>query len=735
MTFCKTLTIIAAFTLLSAPCSAQMIVPWQAKGRSTMPPGRNALTEQHSRLGFKAGHVGYGNPTESTALNLKHQFAEWERMCRKVGAAGVDHYYPHIPLTDCWKGPGQYDFRPLEEQVQRTLKGAPAARFFLRLRIQVPEWWPKLYPNEHILYANRKEGERDSITGHWGRKIYPPSLASVVWKRDTEELLRTTVAYILSRDWADRVIGCNPALLHGGEWFEEGSMYNAQADYSPLMQAAFRQWLSERYPQEDQRNIPDDAVPSPAERMATDVGLFRDPARRRRVIDYIEFQNELVADHAVRLCKVIKDASKGRFLAGVYYGYTIELAGNPRWLQDSGHLSLRRVLNSPDVDYLSTMLEYMHRAPGKFCWSFGPLDAARAHGKFYVAEDELRTWLDKMDPRILFYILPSRTADEGANILKRNFATMAAHGALEQVADLGGNWLDDPVLLRCMGKLADLGRADWDRTPAAQIAVLVDERSFMFQAGKEAANLNQALVLDSLVDFFHLGAPIDILLLSDLTDGLVPLDQYRFYVVLNGFCLTRQQRDYLKTKVQSGGRHILWYYAPGFLTPERIDSQGMFELTGVRIGYDLAASKIQVRAGDEVFGTSGNVSPIFFAEAGGVEVLGNLQHNGKIGLCRKKMDDWTSIYSAAPCMPAETLRAFARDAGVHLYVGTGDLVHASKGLLAIHAGAAGEKTIRLPQVSQVQDPFNAAQAVTTDTLKVTMKKGETRIWVIRPGLR
>ena len=593
-----------AFVLMATGCFAQMIVPWHQPTKSAMPPGRNLLTEPTSRLDFKAGHMGYGNPTESTTIDLAHQFAEWERMCKRIGDAGVDHFYPHIPLSDCWKGPGQYDFKPLEDQIQRTLRGAPNARFFLRLRVLVPDWWPKLYPNEITQYANRKKGETNNITGHWGRKVYPPSLASEVWKRDTEALLQATVRYILSRDWGNRVIGCNPALHHGGEWFEEASMYRVLGDFSPLMQATFRQWLSEKYLNEDQNTIPDNAVPTPAERMAGDFGHLRDPAKRRRVIDYVRFENELMADHAVRLCKAIKTASKGRILAGVYYGYTIELAGTDSWLQESGHLALSRYLHSPSVDYVSSMFEYMHREPGKFCWSFGPIDAARAHGKFYIGEDEIRTWLDKTDPRSLYYIRPIRTREEGCDILKRNFATMAAHGSLEQIADLGGNWLDDSTLLECVGRLAKLGREDWDRSPAAQIAVFVDENSWMYQSAKNTNKLNKPLVLDSLVDYFHIGAPIDIFLLSDLTDGLIPLDQYRFCAVLNGFCLSEQQRDYIKTKVQKDGRHLLWYYAPGFLTPEKADPRGMFDLTGMRIGYDLSPSKIQVNAGGQTFGTS-----------------------------------------------------------------------------------------------------------------------------------
>ena len=111
-----------------------------------------------------------------------------------------------------------------------------------------------------------------------------------------------------------------------------------------------------------------------------------------------------------------------------------------------------------------------------------------------------------MDPRILYYILPSRTAAEAQNILKRNFATMATHGSLEQIADLAGHWLDDPALLKCAGQMADVARQDWDRTPAAQIALFIDERSVMYQAGEGARRLNKPLLLDSLVDFFHIGA-------------------------------------------------------------------------------------------------------------------------------------------------------------------------------------------------------------------------------------
>src|ERR1700686_3903270 len=51
-----------------------------------------------------------GNPTEAATLDLAEQTKAWNVAASDFAAQGVHLFFPHIPVTDCWKGENQYDF-------------------------------------------------------------------------------------------------------------------------------------------------------------------------------------------------------------------------------------------------------------------------------------------------------------------------------------------------------------------------------------------------------------------------------------------------------------------------------------------------------------------------------------------------------------------------------------------------------------------------------------------------
>jgi hypothetical protein len=77
-------------------------------------------------------------------------------------------------------------------------------------------------------------------------------------------------------------------------------------------------------------------------------------------------------------------------------------------------------------------------------------------------------------------------------------------------------------------------------------------------------------------------------------------------------------------------------------------------------------------------------------------------------LVEAALPEANSWWSGVPSLPATALRAIARRAGVHLYVETGDQVIAGSGFLALHAAWSGERTVRLPVTSRVQDALTGA---------------------------
>ena len=669
-----------------------------------------------------------GNPIEAATIDLAEEAKAWDKAVADFAAQGVHLFFPHIPVTECWKGENQYDFMPMEGIIRHTLKSDPRASLILRLRLNAPAWWIAGHPDQVLLYHDGT----DSVKLHWDMEVKTPSLASMLWRHDVGSLLRSLIRHVQQSDYAGRVVGYHPALMHGGEWFQEGVLYRKKADYSPLMQKAFRIWLQAKYPRE---TFPESVVPTAAQRDAGDIGHLRDPAKSRRILDYYEFYNDQFAEQAVGYCRTIKEATEDKAITGFYYGYLLIFTPGPG-VQRSGHLAFQRVLDSPHVDYIGSMLDYQSREPGGFRWSFGPIaDSARAHGKVYVGEDEARTWLDSGRHKEYSYIASSRTPEEAVNYLKRSFACAVSHGEHEELADLEGGWYDHPQIMDCIGRLARLA-ADtrWSRTPVSQIALFIDETAFFYQDEVHDRDLNLPLLFESMREYFHVGAPVDMYLFSDLTDGRVPLERYKLIVLLNPWHLTDRQRDFIKTKVQRDGRWMLSFYAPGFLGKGGPGTEHIRDLIGMNVQMDTNPGLLTLTSNGKTYGTKKAIAPVFFSDDAKSDVLARQSGSNRPAVSAKRFDQWTSVYSAVPVLPADLLRRIAKNAGVHVYVESYDLIYATQGFVAIHAGEDGTKRLRLPKACDLYDAYeNKITAKGKREVDLEMKKGDTRVWLIRYG--
>ena len=80
-------------------------------------------------------------------------------------------------------------------------------------------------------------------------------------------------------------------------------------------------------------------------------------------------------------------------------------------------------------------------------------------------------------------------------------------------------------------------------------------------------------------------------------------------------------------------------------------------------------------------------------------------------------------------LDADLLRCRAREAGVHIYSAAGEQVLAEASLLAIHAGAAGDRTIHLPRACTVREAFSGKVIATkAGAFSATLARGDTAVW-------
>lgn len=687
--------------------------------------GRNITAEVKLHRGTPTLFLD-GQPSFSSSFWVSPPSAtKWEsaEASRQAAAAGIHTYAVDVGSGTEWVKP-EYDFSTVKTRFGRILDADPEARFHLRCQLEVgaDDWWSKLHPEELELHSN-------------GRR-YTQSFASRLWREQANGFLRAYIQKLSEFGLLDRVLAFQVGAGHTGEWVKgETSMYDVCGDYSEPMRRHFQSWLRARYRDDlallrkawhdPEVNFEKAEVPAARDQLNARRYMFRDPQLETRTIDYFRCLAELSAAAVIDFCRTVKQATGRKKLAGAFYGYLLDLAWNGGFFaeradseystcQRSGHLGLRLVLESPDVDFLVSPYSYGYRGIGGDGPSMIPSESARAHGKLILIEDDTRTHVgaDTNYGR-------ATTLAESVSILRRNFAGAMTRGQ-------GMWWLAgtvDPAREPAFaGMLKDFERIGTrllttDRTPASDVAVLVDDESFFYESSLHNLDV-PGIFQQRLWGLAHMGAPFDTYLLQDFIDGR--LRPYKLYVFLNAFRLDDARRAALASNLRRDGRVALWIYAPGYIN-NNLSVDHMTELTGFKyaVGERPWASVMHVTnyahpltkglSQELTWGTNSKLAPLFYVDDPSATVLGQVvysQGNCRPGMAIKSYPEWTSIYVAAPNLPAALLRNIARFAGAHIYSDQGDVIYATRELLGIHTVSGGMRRLQLPRAAgEVVDLF------------------------------
>jgi hypothetical protein len=318
----------------------------------------------------------------------------------------------------------------------------------------------------------------------------------------------------------------------------------------------------------------------------------------------------------------------------------------------------------------------------------------------------------------------------------------------------GPGWFEEPSVLDALGRLQAVhaSLSPGGRTSAAEIALVIDERSADYLT--QSDELNLPLLADQAIGCLnYVGAPYDVLLASQLATAR----DYKVYLMPQAYAPDAGTRAQLRA-LRRPGRTIVWVHAPGLLTPDGPSAEAASELTGMQLALreiggptfvtisPQAGGPLAALPGGYSYGTHSRTGPLLEAADPEAEVWGLARctsadmldgvnwplwcYQGP-GLAAKTVDGARVIFSAAGPLPAPLLREIARSAGVHVYSEEGDYVAASGSLVAVHAAFTGTHHVRLPRPAKVTDALSGA-AVGADLaeLAVPLKLGQTGIWFV-----
>jgi len=581
-------------------------------------------------------------------------------------AADVGVNMVSFPMSRPWPRPGQeVDWRGVDAQCQMVLDANPNALLLPRIGMGAPRWWREAHPDDVMVWDRGPQKHVDVV------------VASPAFRRDSGERLAALIEH-LEEEFGDHIAGYHPCGQNTGEWFYQETWGPALNGYSEGSREAWQRWLRHRY--EDDKALQaawDDPrvtlatadVPSPSARRAAPAGVFRDPIRERPLIDFAEFQQEMMADCVCHFARTVRQATHGRKLVVFFYGYVFEFGAIRNGPSTAGHYALRRVLDCPDIDVLCSPISYFDRGLGQSAPAMTAAESIALAGKMWLYEDDTRTylgtgkfpgWQDGVD-----------SLEKTNRELVRNTAQCALRNFGTWWMDLGATgWFEDRRMWDQMARLQVLDdpllKAPIPFRP--EVAAVVDERS-MIRVAFGGDLVTRPGVYEVRRPLGRMGTPYGQYLLNDVTAGRVDA---KMFVFLDAWCLSPDQRRQILDATR--GKVRVWCYTPGYQEPDGANTDGMRELTGfklARVSPEKAWAE-PTEAGRQLgvtvgFGVQKPVVPTLAAvDATAKETLATYPDGSAAVALQQTAGGW-SLFTGPPGFTSELLRVAARKAGVHLF--------------------------------------------------------------------
>ena len=708
-------------------------------------------------------------------------FWQWDLQdedVRAMNGAGVelfatfgslDHY-----ANPYWTESG-FNGMPFQTKVlDRTLALAPNAALLPRLFYTPPDWWTAAHPDEQVRYANPNALAPNA---KWMFGTIPRvSYASERGRRESGAVYRQAVRHLMDR-YGRHLLGIH---LSGGPWSEHFSWDALTqiggatlekcgfSDVSRPMTDYFRRWLRTRYGgdvarlraawKDDAATFETASVPTMAERLRLDVdGVWRDPAKGRRVMDYFECQNRATVELIDHFGGIVKDESKGALPTLAFYGYTQD----EKWAVECDHRAISRMYRSPNVDMFSAPHTYHRRSPGEDGEMRCYLASAALHGKFFIDEGDDMTHLEQLKPHP-----DSRCSAtnmfESLNILYREFGNAVTHGVGLWYMDLKKDTFRAPELVDAVGRMRRASELSLrhDRAHISEVALVsnVESEFYMGYRRTEANNVNMLLYQQQMGAFYRAGAPFDWYLAEDLDAVLAR--NYKVVVFLDCRYLTEAQRAQVDA-LKRDGRTLVFFHAPGYVSETGLSRARMEDVCGIAMKAETVRgvlSAVDAQTGRE-FGCGldrvvdgvrdrprgvrhqrpGTAQLGLFLPAAAPDVrtlmtgVGNLK-DVPVAVARRHGADWTGVFSALPALAPDVLRALYRKAGVHVYTDRDVVLSANKSWLMLHTKAAADYPVALPRRCRRVTDVTCDKVVAEDTDRFIypMAQFQTAVFLLEP---
>ena len=649
---------------------------------------------------------------------------------KMAGESGV-HIHSHLVEFEVDPAAVESSVAFAAYMLTKTIEADPEAQVLFRLSFIASPNWADRYPDARYIDAEGNAAE--------------PSVCDDAFWGVARDCTQRFVRQLLMLDAKDHILGIH---LERGEWFFSDYM---GYDNSSAAKAKFRDWAKVRYGGavvalraawfDGTANFNTLEIPR-FQRHGEDPDKFvRAGRKERRWVDYHLFLSDAVVERIGDLAYATKEASEGRFLVGASYGYTFEWS-HPA----SGHLSLGKLLRTPEIDFIGGPPSYRSREPGGAAPFPGPLDSFALNGKLYISEEDFKTAIgvqnepDSFNPTI-------KTPQALENVHWRGTGAALAHGSGVCWMDVWGNgwlktrgiWERATSVVDCLVKrmAAPLGDPD--------VAVFIDERALAYLVNEKAFALLVQNVRESVL---RAGLSAGFYLLSDLQHR-ERFPEAKLYVFLNAWDIRPELRAAIKSRLQRDNKVLFWLYAAGLFDSGRESLERAREVTGIALKPQPFHSKtgttimnrrhvLSEPLAEKSTVGGGKLQPSYFAIPEESVVLGEYTQTGLPSFVVKEFsggendsDSWKSVFLGEPVVTPALLRALGQLAGAHVWNYQEDVVHVRAPFLTVHCTGTGPRTIMLPDKWSAYNLLASSWASTdTNSLKFNSIDGATHVFLV-----
>lgn len=592
----------------------------------------------------------------------------------------------------------QHHFNGLTEKCKtllaRIVKADPEAQVVFHLDLVAPKGWEIDFP----------EGVYRDINGD----LAEPSLSDDKFWTHVEGLIRSFSKGLLGIGNTKHILGLDIDkdnwLIHKEHGF----------DISVASKRKFREWIRERYQGDevllraswfngsadfDSVRIPDISQSKKKTR------LVEADRKERPVVDYYLFLSDLTARRIADLAYAVKESSEGRFLVGTRYGKTFQ-----NYRPSSGHLSLGKILRTPEIDFISASPSNRNRQPGGVSSFETPIDSFALNGKLFVSLEDFKTSLsNRPEPDLGAPTIRTPQALEAVH--RRGFGGSCAHQTGICWSDQWGNgWLTAASVWERAKAMYDLtvrSMAVTCREP--DVAVFIDERTLGYLVDTDSFG---NLIEESLESIGRAGVSYGLYLLSDLAHR-VKFPECKVYIFLNAWDIRPDMRGAIKQRLHKDGKLLFWVYCAGMFDNGRESLERAREVTGIAIRpqpiFSRAGTAILDRRNilaqafpSNSIHTETTIEPTYFAVPEDGQVLGEYAQTGLPSFVTRDISveeskqTWSSVFLGETTINSALVRALAQKAGAHVWSFHDDVIHVRPPFLTVHCSGDGQRTIALP---------------------------------------